>query len=318
MASVQETQWEAPVAGFTPAPAEWLPSELLQAPLTPEGSEGHLACPAAAPLSPASSQGLPGPQKTEGHLEMAAEVEVHITLAAGPADQEAARLSLCLPGQRSPARKRERPQSTGAASLALEQEAGQPMWASSDDDAPTLEGAGERKHSQARRQKGAPVSARQQEHGQQLTQSEAAALDAAILESTVPTQGALQQHPDLSNVPRVEQGMPASPWPLQPGQSTAEQAVEVSGSEGSSRAAAVSAAGQEAAAAAAAHMLEALSLSVGPEDDCNEAAACGTGSYQTLGGGHAKLPHRLRKYWLQRYSLFLRFDEGVRLDEEGW
>ena len=317
MASVQETQWEAPVAGFTPAPAEWLPSELLQAPLTPEGSEGHLACPAAAPLSPASSQGLPGPHKTGRHLEVAVEVEVHITLTAGPADQEAASLSLCLPGQRSPARKRGRPQSTGAASLVLEQEAGQPMWASSDDDAPTLEGAGEQDHSQARRQDRASVSARQQEQGQQLTQSEAAALDAAILESTVPTQGALQQHPDLSNVPLVEQTVPASPWPMQPGRITAEQALAVSGSEGSSHATAVSAVGQEAAAAAA-HMLEVLSLSVGPEDDRDEAAACGEGRYQTLGGGHAKLPHRLRKYWLQRYSLFLRFDEGVRLDEEGW
>ncbi len=317
MASVQETQWEAPVTGFTPAPAEWLPSELLQAPLTPEGSEGHLACPAAAPLSPASSQGLPGAPKKEGHLEIAAEVEVHITPAAGPADQEAASLTLCLPGQRSPARKRGRPQSTEATSLVVEQEAGQPMWASSDDDAPTLEGAGEREHSQARRQEGASVSARQQERGQQLTQSEAAAVDAAILESTVPTQGALQQHPDLSNVPLVGQEAPASPWPMQPGQGTAEQALKVSGSKGSSQVAAVSAAGQEAAAAAA-HMLEALSLSGGQEDECDEDAASGTGSYQTLGGGHAKLPHRLRKYWLQRYSLFSRFDEGVRLDEEGW
>ena len=315
---MQETQWEAPIAGFTPAPPEWLPSELLQAPLTPEGSEGHLACPAAAPLSPASSQGLPGPSKEEGNLEVAAEVEVHTTPAAGPAGQEAASLSLCLPGQRSPARKRGRPQSTGAASLAHQQGGGQPVWTSSDDDAPTLEGAGEREHSQARRQEGAAVSARQQERGQQLTQSEAAALDAAILESTVPTQGALQQHPDLSNVPLVGLGGPASPWPRQPGQSTDEQTLEVGGgSEGSSHAAAVSAAGQEAAAAAA-HMLEALSLSVGPEVDCDEGAACGQGSYQTLEGGHAKLPHRLRKYWLQRYSLFLRFDEGVRLDEEGW
>ena len=317
MASVQETQWEAPVAGFSPAPAEWLPSELLQAPLTPEGSEGHLACPAAAPLSPASSQGVPGPPKNEGHQEVAVEVEVYITPTAGPADQEAASLRLCLPGQRFPGRKRERPQSTGAASLVLEQEAGQPVWASSDEDAPPLEGDGEREHCQARRQEGATVLARQQERGQQLTQSEVAALDAAILESTMPTQGALQQHPDLSNVPLVGQGVPACPWPMQPGQSTGEQALGVSGSEASLQAAMVPAAGEEAAAAAA-HMLEALSLSVGPEDTCDEAAACGEGSYQTLAGGHAKLPHRLRKYWLQRYSLFSRFDEGIRLDEEGW
>jgi trimethylguanosine synthase len=27
---------------------------------------------------------------------------------------------------------------------------------------------------------------------------------------------------------------------------------------------------------------------------------------------------KLTKYWIQRYSLFSRFDEGVKLDEEGW
>ena len=30
------------------------------------------------------------------------------------------------------------------------------------------------------------------------------------------------------------------------------------------------------------------------------------------------LPRWLWKYWLQRYTLFSRFDEGVALDEEGW
>jgi trimethylguanosine synthase len=27
---------------------------------------------------------------------------------------------------------------------------------------------------------------------------------------------------------------------------------------------------------------------------------------------------KLMKYWFQRYSLFSRFDEGVKMDEEGW
>lgn len=26
----------------------------------------------------------------------------------------------------------------------------------------------------------------------------------------------------------------------------------------------------------------------------------------------------LIKYWLQRYSLFSKYDEGIKLDEEGW
>lgn len=30
------------------------------------------------------------------------------------------------------------------------------------------------------------------------------------------------------------------------------------------------------------------------------------------------LPRKLWKYWLQRYTLFSRFDEGVMMDEEGW
>jgi hypothetical protein len=32
----------------------------------------------------------------------------------------------------------------------------------------------------------------------------------------------------------------------------------------------------------------------------------------------AGLSPRLEKYWLQRYSLFSRYDEGIKLDEEGW
>lgn len=31
-----------------------------------------------------------------------------------------------------------------------------------------------------------------------------------------------------------------------------------------------------------------------------------------------ELPRKLWKYWLQRYSLFQRFDEGILMDEEGW
>eukprot|EP00798_Chlamydomonas_sp_ICE-L_P018094 gene18094-24519_t len=30
------------------------------------------------------------------------------------------------------------------------------------------------------------------------------------------------------------------------------------------------------------------------------------------------LPRGMTKYWLQRYSLFSRFDEGVLMDQEGW
>lgn len=26
----------------------------------------------------------------------------------------------------------------------------------------------------------------------------------------------------------------------------------------------------------------------------------------------------VEKYWLQRYDLFTRYDEGIKLDEEGW
>lgn len=26
----------------------------------------------------------------------------------------------------------------------------------------------------------------------------------------------------------------------------------------------------------------------------------------------------MAKYWMQRYSLWSRYDEGVRMDEEGW
>jgi len=32
----------------------------------------------------------------------------------------------------------------------------------------------------------------------------------------------------------------------------------------------------------------------------------------------AHIPLRLHKYWLQRYSLFSRYDEGIAIDDEGW
>ena len=31
-----------------------------------------------------------------------------------------------------------------------------------------------------------------------------------------------------------------------------------------------------------------------------------------------KLSARVAKYWMQRYSLWSRYDEGVGMDEEGW
>ena len=31
-----------------------------------------------------------------------------------------------------------------------------------------------------------------------------------------------------------------------------------------------------------------------------------------------KLSARVAKYWMQRYSLWARYDAGVRMDEEGW
>ena len=43
------------------------------------------------------------------------------------------------------------------------------------------------------------------------------------------------------------------------------------------------------------------------------AAAAAAQGWQMQG-----LPRKLWKYWLQRYTLFMRFDEGIMMDEEGW
>lgn len=32
----------------------------------------------------------------------------------------------------------------------------------------------------------------------------------------------------------------------------------------------------------------------------------------------AVISQKVKKYWLQRYSLFSRYDEGIKMDEEGW
>ena len=41
-------------------------------------------------------------------------------------------------------------------------------------------------------------------------------------------------------------------------------------------------------------------------------------SFHAQGWQMQALPRKLWKYWLQRYTLFSRFDEGVKMDEEGW
>ncbi|PRW59904.1 trimethylguanosine synthase [Chlorella sorokiniana] len=50
----------------------------------------------------------------------------------------------------------------------------------------------------------------------------------------------------------------------------------------------------------------------------------GHGASAHGGGGRrpvklpAEMDRRLEKYWLQRYSLFSRFDEGIQIDDQGW
>ncbi|KAJ3128878.1 hypothetical protein HK098_003205 [Nowakowskiella sp. JEL0407] len=40
--------------------------------------------------------------------------------------------------------------------------------------------------------------------------------------------------------------------------------------------------------------------------------------YTTIGNEVSYLDKSLTKYWLQRYSLFTKFDDGIWLDEDGW
>lgn len=49
-----------------------------------------------------------------------------------------------------------------------------------------------------------------------------------------------------------------------------------------------------------------------------EAAAIMYGSLTNRVQSKSELPRKLWKYWLQRYSLFSRFHEGILMDEEGW
>lgn len=49
-----------------------------------------------------------------------------------------------------------------------------------------------------------------------------------------------------------------------------------------------------------------------------EAAATMYGSLINQVQSKSELPRKLWKYWLQRYSLFSRFHEGIVMDEEGW
>jgi len=41
-------------------------------------------------------------------------------------------------------------------------------------------------------------------------------------------------------------------------------------------------------------------------------------SEQTLQGVDGALPASVVKYWCQRYLLFSQFDNGIKMDEEGW
>lgn len=56
------------------------------------------------------------------------------------------------------------------------------------------------------------------------------------------------------------------------------------------------------------------------EDDLADGGGVGI-TYSSLSNhlqSNRELPRKLWKYWLQRYSLFQRFDEGILMDEEGW
>ncbi|KAJ3139413.1 Trimethylguanosine synthase [Physocladia obscura] len=55
--------------------------------------------------------------------------------------------------------------------------------------------------------------------------------------------------------------------------------------------------------------LESLSLPILPDFDFKE---------EQLSWSSESIPKRLQKYWRQRHSLFSRFDDGIKLDEEGW
>lgn len=49
-----------------------------------------------------------------------------------------------------------------------------------------------------------------------------------------------------------------------------------------------------------------------------EAAAIMYGSLINQVQSKSELPRKLWKYWLQRFSLFSRFQDGILMDEEGW
>ncbi|CAL4059739.1 unnamed protein product, partial [Meganyctiphanes norvegica] len=40
--------------------------------------------------------------------------------------------------------------------------------------------------------------------------------------------------------------------------------------------------------------------------------------YSIVNDAPAHLPKELQKYWAQRYRLFLKFDQGIQMDEESW
>lgn len=60
-----------------------------------------------------------------------------------------------------------------------------------------------------------------------------------------------------------------------------------------------------------------MQVATEPQADC-EGAAIMYDSLTNQVHSRSELPRKLWKYWLQRYSLFSRFDDGILMDQEGW
>ena len=125
----------------------------------------------------------------------------------------------------------------------------------------------------------------------------------SIMSSTVVTAEPIQQAPALSNI------APHDPTHLQ---STLQRLVD------DPEAVAVLASGQDNVQASG---LDTDMLATdGGDETCADSDQPGI-TFQGLSNqaqSKQELPRKLWKYWLQRYSLFQRFDEGILMDEEGW
>lgn len=355
--TLQETTWEPPAEGYLPIPLEWLPNftqDTLMHPDTQSDSEAEQQAQAnsaydcviqpdgdlshelsAAHLSAVNSQQELHHQQAASDLNASSEGEIYThlqkqqhTRSSQPLRPESSGLMSSIPEPQGTHVRfdNDTPSQQSFAKDAAALPSSHPSNATvveiadSTNSSPTAACI----HSSSAHEAGTAQSSRWEPEAIETTAAQQAVK--SIMSSTVIAAEPVQQAAELSNVvPDVPSALPhalqamANTYDEPPvSANTPEQHHWALQDVITQRSLHADAVAQDN------HSSEQVGTDMATSDDGNhpttDADELGI-TFQSLSNqlqSKRELPRKLWKYWLQRYSLFQRFDEGILMDEEGW